>query len=633
MDIDYSRIGLRVGIEVHQELKTRTKLFCSCKPELFRGEPEITFLRRLRPTQSELGQVDSAALFEFQKGVKILYEASRETACLVEMDEEPPHDLNREAVEIALTVALMMGAKPVDEIHVMRKTVIDGSNTTGFQRTCVIATDGEIEVEGKRVPIQHIGVEEDAARKMGEEGPIIKYRIDRLGIPLIEVTTAPVIYSPQEAEKVALAIGRILRSTGRVKRGLGTIRQDVNISIQNGALMEIKGVQELELVSKVIEYEVQRQLTLLKMRDELKARGLKEGDINDEMVNVTSVFDKTGCHVIRRALEQNKGVWAINLPKFGGFLRRELMPGIRFGRELADTAHFWGRVGGIFHTDELPAYGITDAEVHQLRQLMKAEPQDAIVFVADTQENAFDALKAVLERAREAVKGVPGETRAANPDGTTRYMRPRPGAARMYPETDVPPVQVTEEWLQRLRACLPELPEEKMERLMREYGLNPKLARQVLDSDYTELFEEVARETHVSPTTIAVALTETLKALKREGVEIDKISDEQIKGLFHLVDSGEAAKEALPDILTWLAKHEEATAKEAVEDLGLAMISGEELEAIVENLIKENAGLIKERGKGAFGPLMGMIMKEVRGRVKAEEVDKILRKKLEKSLH
>jgi len=633
MDVDYVRIGLRVGIEVHQELKTRAKLFCSCRPELFRGEPEVTFLRRLRPTQSELGQVDPAALFEFQKGVKILYEASRETACLVEMDEEPPHDLNREAVEIALTVALMMGAKPVDEIHVMRKTVIDGSNTTGFQRTCVIATDGEMEVEGKRVPIQHIGVEEDAARKMGEDGPIIKYRIDRLGIPLIEVTTAPVIYSPQEAEKVALAIGRILRSTGRIKRGLGTIRQDVNVSIRDGALMEIKGVQQLELVSKVIEYEVQRQLTLLKMRDELVARGLKKRDVKDEIVNVTPVFDKTGCHVIRRALEQNRGVWAINLPKFGGFLNRELMPDIRFGRELADIAHFWGRVGGIFHTDELPAYGITDAEAHQLRQLMKAEPQNAVVFVADTQENALDALKAVLERAREAVKGVPEETRAANPDGTTRYMRPRPGAARMYPETDVPPVQVTEEWLQRLRACLPELPEEKMERLMKDYGLNPKLARQVLDSDYTELFEAAARETHVSPTTIAVALTETLKTLKREGVEIDKISDEQIKGLFHLVDSGEAAKEAIPDILTWLAKHEEATAKEAVRDLGLAIISGEKLEAIIENLIKENASLIKERGKGAFGPLMGIIMKSIRGRVKAEEVGKILKEKLEKSLH
>ncbi len=630
MDVEYSRIGLKVGIEVHQELKTRTKLFCSCKPELFKGEPEITFLRRLRPTQSELGQVDPAALFEFQKGVKILYEASRETSCLVEMDEEPPHDLNREAVEIALTVALMMGAKPVDEIHVMRKTVIDGSNTTGFQRTCVIATDGEIEVEGKRVPIQHIGVEEDAARKMGEEGPVIKYRIDRLGIPLIEATTGPVIYSPQEAEKTALAIGRIGWSTGRVKRGLGTIRQDINVSIRDGALTEIKGVQELGLVSKVVEYEVQRQLTLLKIRGELLARGLKEGDIKDEIVNVTPVFDKTGCHVIRKALEQNKGVWAINLPKFGGLLKRELMPGIRFGREIADIAQFWGRVGGIFHTDELPAYGITDSEVHQLRQPMKVEPQDAIVFVADTQENAFDALKAVLERAREAVKGVPEETRAANPDGTTRYMRPRPGAARMYPETDVPPVQVTEEWLQRLRACLPELPEEKMGRLMREYQLNPKLARQVLDSEYTELFEAAARETHVSPTTIAVALTETLKALKREGVEINKISDEQIKGLFHLLESGEAAKEAVPDILTWLAKHEEATAKEAIVDLGLAIISGEELEAIIENLIKENASIVKEKGKGAFGPLMGIIMKKIRGRAKAEKVSKTLRKKLEK---
>jgi len=630
MDVDYSRLGLRVGIEVHQELKTRAKLFCSCRPELFRGEPEVTFLRRLRPTQSELGQVDPAALFEFRKGVKILYEASRETSCLVEMDEEPPHGLNMEAVEIALTVALMTGARPVDEIHVMRKTVIDGSNTTGFQRTCVIATDGEIEVEGKRVPIQHIGVEEDAARKMGEEGSIIKYRIDRLGIPLIEVTTTPVIYSPQGAEKVALAIGQILRSTGRVKRGLGTIRQDVNISIRDGALMEIKGVQELELVSKVIEYEVQRQLTLLKIRDELKARGLKEEDIQDKIVNVTSVFDETGCHVIRRALEQNKEVWAINLPKFGDLLKKELMPGIRFGRELADIAHFWGRVGGIFHTDELPAYGITDAEVHQLRQWMKTEPRDAIVFVADTQENAFDALKAVLGRTREAVKEVPGETRAANPDGTTRYMRPRPGAARMYPETDVPPVQVTEEWLQRLRACLPELPEEKMERLMKEYGLNPKLTRQVLDSDYTELFETAARETHVSPIIIAVALTETLKALKREGIETDKISDEQIKGLFRLIDSGEATKEAIPDILTWLAKHEEDTPKEAIEGLGLAIISGEELEAIIEKLIKENDGLIKEKGKGAFGPLMGIIMKNIRGRAKAEQVSETLMKKLEK---
>ena len=632
MSIDYSKIGLKAGLEVHQQLDTAAKLFCSCKPQLFKGEPEITFLRRLRPTQSELGQVDPAALFEFQKGVKILYEATRETACLVEMDEEPPHDLDQEAVEIALITALMMQAKPVDEIHVMRKTVIDGSNTTGFQRTCVVALNGEINIKGKKVPIQHVSLEEDAARKMGEEARIIRYRIDRLGIPLIEVTTAPVVYSPQEAEETALTIGRILRATGKVRRGLGTIRQDLNISIRDGALIEIKGVQELDLVSRVIENEVQRQLSLLKIRDELKERGVKKENIKEEFVDVTSGFKQTKCKVILKALEQNKQVLAVKLPKFAGLLKRELALGMRLGAEMADIASFWGRVGGIFHTDELPAYGITVDEVNQIGRLMKKEPLDAVVFVADTLENATDALKAVAQRAREAVKGVPEETRAANPDGTTRYMRPRPGAARMYPETDVPPIQLTKEYFEKLRSRLPELPEQKMRRLGKEYGLNQKLAKQILDSEYGDLFETAAKETEVSPTVIAVALTETLKALGREGINVEAITDRQFRDLFSLIESGETAKEAIPEIITWLSKHDGATAKEAIEDLGLAMISRKELERIIDDLMERNKSLVKERGKGSFGPLMGMIMKKVRGRVKAEMVSGILKKRLEETV-
>ncbi len=629
MSIDYSKIGLKAGLEVHQQLDTAAKLFCSCKPQLFKGEPEITFLRRLRPTQSELGQVDPAALFEFQKGVKILYEATGETACLVEMDEEPPHDLNREAVEIALIAALMMKAKPVDEIHVMRKTVIDGSNTTGFQRTCVVALNGEFDIKGKKVPIQHVSLEEDAARKMGEEGQIIRYRIDRLGIPLIEVTTAPVIYSPQEAEETALTIGRILRATRKVRRGLGTIRQDLNISIRDGALTEIKGVQELELVSRVIENEVQRQLSLLKIRDELKEREVKEKDIKEEFVDVTSVFEQTKCKVILKALEQNRRVLAVKLPKFAGLLKRDLVLGMRLGAEMADIASFWGRVGGIFHTDEMPAYGITVDEMNQLGRLMKKEPLDAVVFVADTVENSTDALKAIAQRAREAVKGVPEETRAANPDGTTRYMRPRPGAARMYPETDVPPIQLTMEYLEKLRRQLPELPEQKMRRLTKEYGLNRKLAKQIMDSEYSDLFEAVTKETEVSPTVIAVALTETLKALRREGINVEAVTDGQFRELFSLIDSGETTKEAIPEIVTWLSKHEGATAKEAIESLKLTMISQKELERIIDDLIERNKSLVEERGKGAFGPLMAMAMKKVRGRAKAEIVSGILKKRLQ----
>jgi glutamyl-tRNA(Gln) amidotransferase subunit E len=628
MNIDYSKVGLKTGLEVHQQLDTETKLFCSCKPELFKEEPEVTFLRRLRPTQSELGQIDPAAYFEFQKGVKIRYEANRKTSCLVEMDEEPPHDLDREAVETVLTVALMMNAKPVDEIHVMRKTVIDGSNTTGFQRTCVIALNGEMSIGGKKVPIQHVSLEEDAARKMGEKGSTIQYRIDRLGIPLIEVTTAPVIYSPQEAEKTALAIGRILRATRKVKRGLGTIRQDLNISIRDGALIEIKGVQQLELVSEVVEYEVQRQLGLLKVRDELKKRRVKEENIKDEIIDVTAVFNQTKCKVIKKAVSRKQRVMAIKLPQFAGLLKMELAAGMRLGSEMAEIARFWGRVGGIFHTDELPAYGVTTKEIDDLKKLVKTEPLDAVVFVADAVENATDALKAITQRAKKALKGVPEETRAANPDGTTRYMRPRPGAARMYPETDVPPIQLSEEYVKKLRTCLPELPEQKVKRLTKEYGLNTKLVKQILNSEYVDLFEKAAKETKVSPTVIAVALTETMKALKRDGIEVEKVSDEQLRELFGLVDTGETAKEAIPDIITWLSKHEGATVKEAVENLGLAMISQEKLEKIIDDLMSENKNLIAERKQGAFGTLMGIVMKKVRGRVKAELVSEMLKRKL-----
>ena len=629
LEIDYEKIGLKVGLEIHQQLDTSTKLFCNCKPELFKGEPELTFLRRLRPTQSELGQVDPAAYFEFQKGVKILYEATTTTSCLVEMDEEPPHPLNMEAVEIALTSALMMNAKPVDEIHVMRKTVIDGSNTTGFQRTCVIALNGEVKVGKKIVPVQHVSLEEDAARKMGQEGNVIRYRIDRLGIPLIEVATAPFINSPKEAKEVALAIGRILRATEKVRRGLGTIRQDLNISIPNCALIEIKGVQELESISVVVEYEVQRQLNLLKISEELRESGVKEEHVREEFFDVTDVFKQTKCKVLRKALDKNQQVLAVKLPEFKGFLKRELMPGFRLGTEMADRVRFWGRVGGIFHTDELPAYGITAEEVEKLRKTVKAEERDAIIFVADKPENIKDALKAVVERAREVIKGVPQETRTSNPDGTTRYMRPRPGAARMYPETDIPPIQITEHYLKHVSSRLPEMPERKFERLMEEYRLNQKLAKQILDSERSELFEAIVKESQVSPTTVAVFLTETLKALKRDGVQVEKVSESKIREIFTSISSGELTKEAIPNIVTWLSEHEDKSVKEAISGLGIEVLSKEELEKIVDKVIAANKKLIEERGANAFGALMGIIMKEVRGKANASSVSELIRKKLE----
>ena len=630
MTLDYTKVGLKVGLEIHQQLDVNSKLFCSCPPELFKEDPEITFLRRLRPTQSELGQIDPAAYFEFQKGVKILYEASQKSSCLVEMDEEPPHPINLDAVEVVLTASLMMNMQPVDEVHVMRKTVIDGSNTTGFQRTCIIGLDGWIKVNEKIIPMQASSLEEDAARKTGtqDEGKTIRYRIDRLGIPLIEVATAPVIYSPKEAQEVAFAIGRILRDTGKVMRGLGTIRQDLNVSLPNGALIEIKGVQELELISTVVEYEVQRQVGLISIKEELTKRGVTAQSIKPDFVDVTGIFKETKSKVIRKAVDKNQKVLAVKLAGFAELLGRELMPNFRLGTELSDRAKFWGRVGGIFHTDEMPNYGITPEEVEALRKTVGATDVDGVVFVADTAENVYDALKAVVERAQEATSCVPAETRTAKDDGTTRYMRPRPGAARMYPETDIPPQMITEELVQKVQANLPEPAEKKLARLTKQYGLNEKLGKQLVDSEYNNLFELIIKGSGVAASTVAAFLTETLKALKREGIQLDSVGDDQIKSIFKAVGQGELAKEAIAEVFSWLSKNDDKNVQNAVDALGLKMFTETELSPIVDRVIASNKASVDKLGKNAFGMLMGATMKEVRGKANPELVSKLLRERL-----
>lgn len=631
MPIDYAKVGLKVGLEIHQQLNVGSKLFCSCPPELFKEDPEITFLRRLRPTQSELGQVDPAAYFEFQKGVKILYEASHKSSCLVEMDEEPPHPINLDAVKVVLTASLMMNMQPVDEVHVMRKTVIDGSNTTGFQRTTIIALDGWIIIGEKIIPMQASSLEEDAARKTGsqDEGKTIRYRIDRLGIPLIEVATAPVIYSPQEAQEVAFAIGRILRDTGKVMRGLGTIRQDLNVSLPNGALIEIKGVQELELISTVVDYEVQRQLNLIAIKEELAKRCITPESLRADFVDVTDIFKVSKSKVIRKAVDKNQKVLAVKLAGFNDLTGRELMPNFRLGSELSDYAKFWGRVGGIFHTDEVLAnYGITPEEVAALRNAVGAVEADAVVFVADTAENTYDALKAVVERAQITCTCVPQETRTAKDDGTTRFMRPRPGAARMYPETDIPPQPITSELVEEVKSKLPEPADKKLARLIKQYTLNDKLAKQLLDSEYLPIFEEAAKTTGVQASTVAAFLTETIKALQREGIHTHHVPDKQIMVIFRAVGAGELAKEAISDVFSWLAKNEGKTLQDATTALGLKMFTEADLEPVIDRIIAANKTQIEKLGKNAFGMLMGAAMKEVRGKANPELVNKLLRQKL-----
>ncbi len=619
-----------MGLEVHRQLDTSHKLFCGCPTILSTKPPTVSLVRRLRPTQSELGQLDPAALFEFHKGRLITYEADPDTTCLVELDEEPPHPLNQEALDISLIISLLFNARPLDEIHVMRKVVIDGSNTTGFQRTSVVALEGKIVVDGKEVPVQQVTLEEDAGRKTGETKDSIVFRLDRLCVPLIEVSTGPVIVSPEEAGKTALAIGNVLRATKKVKRGLGSVRQDLNISIRQGALVEIKGVQELELVSKVIEYEVQRQLSLLSIRDELRQRNVRESDLGENLKDVTETLNTSQSKIIHSALKQGGVVYGVRLPRFKRLLTRELVPGIRLGTEMAKRAVFWGRVGGIFHSDELPAYGIEQVEVDALARKLGCEENDAFVIIADRRENVVDGLRAVVERAREAVHLVPEETRAANPDGTTSYMRPRPGAARMYPETDVPPVTVSSERVQNLLKNLPRMPGEIAKDLQTKYDLSPKLAAQLVDSEYLTVFDEIVSSPGtISPSYAATVLTESLKSLQREKVPIQNLQEGHLKQAFRLAEKGVTAKESIVDILKWLASHPESSAERALKELNLGMLTREDLQGIISKIIMENRSLISGDRSRALGKIMNLVMGEVRGKADPKIVTELLRERLE----
>jgi glutamyl-tRNA(Gln) amidotransferase subunit E len=319
---------------------------------------------------------------------------------------------------------------------------------------------------------------------------------------------------------------------------------------------------------------------------------------------------------------------AVKLPGFAGLLKRELMPDFRVGSELSDRAKFWGRVGGIFHTDEMPNYGITIEEVTAVQKAVGVRENDALVFVADNAENVVDALKAVVERAQEALVGVPAETRTAKDDGTTRYMRPRPGAARMYPETDIPVQQITSEFVEKVRSNLPEPVSKKLARLMKQYGLNDKLAKQITDSEFNHLFEEIVKETSVPASTVAAFLTETVKSLKREGVEVDNVSEEQIKTLFNAVGSGELAKEATSNVFSWLSKNQGKTIQDAIDALGLKMYTETDLTPIIDRIIAVNKQQIDKLGKNAFGMLMGATMKEVRGKANPDLVNKLLKERL-----
>lgn len=607
--MDYEKIGLLAGIEIHQQLDTDEKLFCRC-PTLLRKTEEHSgeFHRYLRATESEMGEIDDAAREEMKSERKFTY-YTYDSTCLVENDEEPPSPLNPDALQLSLTIAKMFGMTPIEQVNTMRKLVIDGSNTSGFQRTALVAINGTLPNGGR---IETLCLEEEAAQRV--EG--VTFSLDRLGIPLVEITTSPCMHTPEEVREMAGYLGMVLRSTGRVKRGLGTIRQDVNISIKGGARIEVKGVQELDLVADVVKREAERQQNLITIRDQLVSRG---ASVQPGPFDVTGLFSGTGSAILKKA----KMILAVRLNGFSGLVGYEIQPGRRLGTEMSDYAKICG-VGGIFHTDELPAYGITTKDVEILHKTLGTTEKDCIVLVAATPKQAHCAAMQVIKRARLAMVGVPEETRKMLPEGNTAYMRPLPGAARMYPETDVLPVPVEPSTWDRI--SLPELLTVRAHRFTTELGLDEGLARQIAFSERLPLFERAVQE-RLNPTLAARTILGTLKEIQRDGADISIISDDRFLEVLHAVEAGKAAKEAIPEVLKMVAKG--AGTEEAIKKCAPA-ISRDELHAIIAKIVDERSAFVQEKGMAALAPLMGVVMAEVRGSSDGKVVSELLRKEIER---
>ena len=663
--LDPVSLGFMCGLEIHQQLDT-AKLHSRMPSKLYEYKSEDIpadwprSTRRLRASRGEGGETDVAARFEQRRNRTFEY-VQPPNAGLIELDESPPRNHEPEAVDVVLTMAALMDAKPIPNLQAMRKTVVDGSNTSGFQRTTIVATDGKIETKSVQVGIDIISLEEDSARKLdtkqSELGETVVYNLDRLGVPLVEVATAPDVRSPEHAKETAMVLGRLLRDTRRVRRGLGSIRQDLNVSIACGDRVEIKGCQDLDWIPKIIRLEMARQLHFYRLANELRSeaelpplppdRKMDSKPVENrvqlatsnriplEIHEISEIFSDCESEMVSSSLESGSSVLGICLPGFSGRLGKKTaiengaqLPRLR--RELASAAKLAG-VRGIFHSDELPAYGIGAEEVDAVRATLALSDGDAFVLCVSPRWQGELALESVVNRARMAFHRIPQEVRnvvirkGKPEDGTTTALRPLPGGARMYPETDIPVLAISPDRWSSICENLPLTVQERKERL-ETLDLSPNQVEALLNGEIDDLlFHGIEGPLELPPKSWASALLE---------IGTDKIN--ALAASVHLRERGLLTREGAE---TLLAESVEAPIEELVawmssesESRGFLPADTSSIEEAVDAVISERSDFIEERGMGAVGPLMGMVMQKLGGSADGKAVSKILRERINEKI-
>ena len=617
-DEDYSLIGFKSGLEVHQQLLTTKKLFCRCPARCYSDKYDAEMLRHMRPTLSELGEYDGTALMEFKTKKEIIYQIQHDTVCTYEMDDTPPFELNDEALDIALELALLYKSNLVDEIHISRKQYLDGSIPAGFQRTTIVAVNGSLPYKNREIGVLQVGLEEDACREVADIGHRRIYLTDRLGMPLAETVTMPEMKTPREVADVAEIIRKLSRSTGKVRTGLGAGRQDVNVSIDGGTRIEIKGVSRIQLIPFLTYNEAMRQWNLLKIKDELCKRGITQENCETKIADVTKYVRKTRYQPINIAVQEGKKVFAVLLRGFRGLLRWKTQTDTYFSKEFSDRVRVIAcltTLPNIIHSDS-PTENLSTLEWQSIRKFLGGSEEDTTVLVWGSEEDVKTGANEIQIRAKEATIGIPSETRQALIDGTNGFERILPGPERMYPDTDLPPKHITKERMERIKSKLPELYWKAEERYSK-LGLKKHQIKELSVSEYSVIFEKLVHDKKINPVFAAEIIIDYFKSMKRKGYKLERLETEDIYFVFTEYSGRRITKKGVYLTFNNFLKQniiiEEALPKK-ISEYDINQIMNKEYKLLV-------AGTLYHR-KNIPVLLIGKMMNYYNGRIEGKEINK-----------
>ena len=641
--IDYAEVGLRVGLEVHQQLLTEKKMFCHCPAGLYTTEHDGEVLRHMRPTLSELGEYDGTALMEFKTRKNIIYLLHRSNTCTYEMDDTPPFLVNQQSLDVAIEQCLMLGCDIVDEVHIARKQYLDGSIPTGFQRTAIVGVEGRLPFLGREISVTQVSVEEDSCREVSDRGHLIVWRTDRLGMPLIETVTGPDLRTPEEVEEAILLIGRVCRSTGHVRVGMGASRQDVNVSVRGGRRVEIKGVPKAGWAPRLVHGEAVRQVNLLELRNELRRRGFAAPeDISIDHRDVTELVSGSSTKVLNRAnwelflagedrrpgFECGAGAFcvrAVKLEGLAGTLSWPTQPDRTFAHELK------GRVRVIAGLDQQPILLHSEdwsadaaAELVTLRSELGCDDGDGLVVVWGAEQDTLTAAEEIRLRYVDAVDGIPNETRQPFEDGSTDFERILPGPDRMYPDTDSPPQRVTRERVDRLRAPLPEPPWVREERYA-SAGVPRPVIHYLIRRGGAQLVDAVVEAGAADLKKACFFFGERIKGLRRSGVAVDDIDTYGWIDLFDLVARVPVLWQAIDELIRWMSENPALNVEDYTRVAGLGTKPGNWRGRVARRVAEAEPDHPDGSDDQRVRFLLGTAMNELRGRVPANEVEDAIR--------